>query len=94
MKNLKKIGLVFLILGIIFATSFFIKSNKKDITKYETTQLNKATIETKIVATGKVIPEDEVEIKPQLNGIIEKILEEEGDNVQNGQLIAVIKAFA
>ena len=41
MTNLKKLGLIFLILGIIFATSFFIKSNKKDITKYEITQLKK-----------------------------------------------------
>ena len=60
MKNFKKFGLVFLILGIIFASTFFIKSNKKDVTKFETTQLSKVTIETKIVATGKVIPEDEV----------------------------------
>ena len=52
MKNLKKIGLGVLILGMVFATSFFIKSNKKDLTKYETIQLSKETIETKIVATG------------------------------------------
>ena len=43
------------------------------------------------VVTGKVIPEDEVEIKPQLNGIIDRIFVEEGDTVQNGQLIALIK---
>ena len=91
MKNTKKFGLVFLILGIIFATSFFIKSNKKDVTKYETTQLIKATIETKIVATGKVIPEDEVEIKPQIPGIIDKILVKEGDKVKAGDLLVKIK---
>ena len=91
MTNFKKLGLVFLILGIIFATSFFIKSNKKDITKYETTQLNKATIETKIVATGKVVPEDEVEIKPQIPGIIDKILVKEGDKVRAGDLLVKIK---
>ena len=91
MKNFKKFGLVFLILGIIFATSFFIKSNKKDITKYKTTQLNKVTIETKIVATGKVVPEDEVEIKPQIPGIIDKILVKEGDKVKAGDLLVKIK---
>jgi HlyD family secretion protein len=41
--------------------------------------------------TGTVIPEDEVEIKPQLNGIISEIMVEEGDMVNNGDLIAIIK---
>ena len=91
MKNFKKFGLVFLILGIIFASTFFIKSNKKDVTKFETTQLSKVTIETKIVATGKVIPEDEVEIKPQIPGIIDKILVKEGDKVKAGDLLVKIK---
>ena len=88
---MKKIGIGLLALGIIFATSFFIKSNKKDVTIYETTQLKKATIQTKIVATGKVIPEDEVEIKPQIAGIIDKILVKEGDQVMAGDLLVKIK---
>jgi HlyD family secretion protein len=91
MKNIKKLGIGVLVLGIIFATSFFIKSNKKDITKYETTQLKKETIQTKIVATGKVVPEDEVEIKPQIAGIIDKILVKEGDQVKAGDLLVKIK---
>ena len=70
---------------------FFIKSNKKDVTIYETTQLKKETIQTKIVATGKVIPEDEVEIKPQIAGIIDKILVKEGDQVKAGDLLVKIK---
>lgn len=88
---MKKIGIGLLILGVIFATSFFIKSNKKDVTIYETTQLKKETIQTKIVATGKVIPEDEVEIKPQIAGIIDKILVKEGDQVMAGDLLVKIK---
>ena len=84
-------GIGVLIIGVVFATSFFINSNKKDLTLYETVQLSKATIETKIVATGKVIPEDEVEIKPQIAGIVEKILVEEGDKVKAGDLLVKIK---
>lgn len=88
---MKKIGIGLLVFGVIFATTFFIKSNKKDVTIYETTQLKKATIQTKIVATGKVIPEDEVEIKPQIAGIIDKILVKEGDQVNEGDLLVKIK---
>ena len=91
MKYFKKIIVLFLVLGIVFATLFFIKSNKKDITEYKTVKLQKETIETKIVATGKVVPKDEVEIKPQIPGIIDKILINEGDEVKAGDLLAIIK---
>ncbi len=91
MKLKKKIGIGIIFLGIIFATAFFIKSNSKSLIEYETTTLIKATIENKIVATGKVIPKDEVEIKPQIAGIIEKILVKEGEQVKAGDLLAIIK---
>ena len=38
-----------------------------------------------------MIPEYEVEIKPQIPGIIEKLYVEEGDLVSNGDLLAKIK---
>jgi len=45
----------------------------------------------KTVATGKVIPKDEVEIKPQISGIIESIFVKEGDEIKAGDLIARVK---
>ena len=87
----KNIGVILLILGFLFAIAYFVRTNSKSAIEYETTNPFVSSIELTSVVTGKVIPEDEVEIKPQLNGIIEKILVKEGDTVQNGQLIAVIK---
>ena len=87
----KNIGIILLILGFLFAIAYFVRTNSKSAIEYETTNPFISSIELTSVVTGKVIPEDEVEIKPQLNGIIENILVEEGDTVQNGQLIAVIK---
>ncbi len=87
----KNIGIILLSLGLLFAIAYFVRTNSKPAIEYETTNPFISSIEITSVVTGKVIPEDEVEIKPQLNGIIEKILVEEGDTVQNGQLIAVIK---
>ena len=49
------------------------------------------SIEKKTVVTGTVIPEDEVEIKPQISGIIEKLFVDEGDLVINGDLLAKVK---
>ena len=91
MKNYKKIALILLIIGIVFATTFFITSNNKALVPFETTKMIKATIENKIVATGRVVPEDEVEIKPQIAGIIDKILVKEGDKVKAGDLLVKIK---
>ena len=53
--------------------------------------MSKQTIEEKIVATGSVVPEDEVNIVPQISGIIDEIFVEEGDEVVAGDLLAKIK---
>ncbi|SHJ11974.1 HlyD family secretion protein [Arenibacter nanhaiticus] len=90
-KILKYVGIAILVLGALWAAAFFVKSNSKSAITYETTNPFTASIEKKTVATGKVIPEDEVEIKPQISGIIEKIYLEEGAVVNAGDLIAKIK---
>ena len=91
MKYLKYIGIVLLIGGILFASAFFIKSNSKSSIVYDTQTLITTTIEEKIVATGKVLPEDEVNVVPQIAGIIQEIYVEEGDEILAGDLIARIK---
>jgi HlyD family secretion protein len=90
-KILKYVGIGILILGALWAAAFFVKSNSQSAIAYETKNPFISKIEKKTVATGKVVPEDEVEIKPQISGIIEKIYLEEGDKVNAGDLIAVIK---
>lgn len=90
-KIVKWVGLSLLGLGVLYAAVFFIKSNSKSAITYETHKPFISNIEKKTVATGKVIPEDEVEIKPQISGIIDKIYLEEGVEVKAGDLIAVIK---
>ena len=92
MNKYVKYGLIgVLVLGALWAAAFFIKSNSKGAIEYDTKTPFIANIEKKTVATGKVIPQDEVEIKPQISGIIDKIYMEEGDDVRAGDLIAVIK---
>lgn len=90
-KIVKYILIGLLVLGALWAAVFFIKSNSKSAITYETSQPFISSIEKKTVATGKVVPEDEIEIKPQISGIIEKIYLEEGAKVKAGDLIAVIK---
>ena len=91
MKILKNTAIAFLFFGMAFAMGYFIKTNTKSLIEYETKTPKILSIENKTVVTGKVIPEDEVEIKPQISGIIEKLFVEEGDLVANGDLLAKVK---
>lgn len=91
MKILKYIGIAFAIGGVLFAMAYFIKTNAKSSTVYETETMFTTNIAEQTLVTGKIIPQDEVEIKPQISGIIQDILVEEGDQVQTGDLLARIK---
>ena len=91
MKILKYLGIGLLVCGVLFAAAYFIKTNSKSVIEYETQTPKIVSIEREAVVTGKVIPEDEVEIKPQISGIIAELFVEEGDLVNNGDLLAKIK---
>lgn len=92
MNKVVKYGLIAVgVLALLWAGAFFVKSNSKSSITYDTTNAFISSIEKKTVATGKVIPEDEVEIKPQISGIIDKIYLEEGAEVKAGDLIAKVK---
>ena len=91
MKILKYVAISILISGALFATAYFIKTNNKSVIVYETQKMVRTSIEKKTVVTGKVIPEDEIEIKPQIQGIIDVLFVEEGDQVDTGDLLAKIK---
>lgn len=90
-KSIKIIlGIVLLILFVV-VLKYFKDSNTKDIVEYKTEQPFYTTLDTKIVATGKLNPEEEIELKPQISGIVNTIYVEEGDVVQKGDLIAKIR---
>ena len=91
MKYLKYVGISVIVLGFLFSMAYYSKTNSRSAITYETAQLENKTIEDKIVATGSLVPEDEVNIVPQISGIIEEIYIEEGDEVNAGDLLAKIK---
>ena len=91
MKFLKYAIIGLFVLGLLFAAAYFIKSNSKSPITYETEQPFRTSIEEKTVATGKVVPEEEVEVKPQVSGIVDKIFAEEGQEIKEGELIAKIR---
>ena len=93
-KIVRYFVITLVVFGVLFAAAFFIKSNSTATISYETQGPIITSIEKKTVATGKAIPEDEVEVKPQVQGILEELFVEEGDFVNEGDLLARIKVVA
>ena len=89
----KRAKIILIIIGILFVAAliWFGKKNKKSIVEYETETPFRTTIVKKTVATGKVTPLEEIEIKPQITGIIDKIMLLEGSKVKKGDLIATVR---
>jgi len=76
---------------LIAVLAWFGAKNSKSPIQYETEKPFKTNIVRKTVATGKVIPLEEAEIKPKVSGIIEEIFVVEGAMVKVGDLIATIR---
>jgi HlyD family secretion protein len=92
MNKYVKYGLIgVVVIGILAAVVYFLKQNSTPVELYKTETAEKKDIVNKVIVTGKVIPEDEINIKPQISGIIDRILLDEGAQVKSGDLIAVIK---
>ncbi len=92
MKKILKITLLIVILGVFAATLFYLyrKSKTKPVV-YSTEQPFLKTIIKKTVATGSVVPRKEIEIKPQVSGIIEEIFVEAGKKIHAGDIIARVR---
>jgi HlyD family secretion protein len=91
MSKRAKIILIVIAIFFIAALVWFGKKNSKSILEFETETPFRTTIIKKTVATGKVIPLEEIEIKPQITGIIDKVMLLEGSKVKKGDLIAVVR---
>ncbi len=83
---------LFFILLVIFAVAGFavtrlkLKKSSDEIAKEITPSIG--TIRIIISCTGTVLPKNRLEVKPPVNGRIEKILVQEGDKVKTGQILA------
>ncbi|MDE6304008.1 MAG: efflux RND transporter periplasmic adaptor subunit [Paramuribaculum sp.] len=87
--------LLWVIIGLVFIGTFvFLYLNsKEEVTQYENVTPEIATLERSTVLTGKIQPRDEINIKPQISGIISEVMVEAGDMVKEGDVIAKIKVI-
>jgi HlyD family secretion protein len=94
MKRVFRVLLVLIIVGAFVYTLYYLYSkNQKSPIVYNTDKPFYTDIQKKSVATGSIIPREEVDIKPQVSGIVQEIYVEAGDRIESGSLIAKIKVI-
>ncbi len=85
--------IILLLIVIVFggAMYYLYQKNAEDPVTYETEQASTQNIVKKTVATGSILPLEEVLIKPNISGVIQEVYVEGGDFVKTGDLLAKIK---
>ena len=84
------IGLGVLILLLVVGK--LVKGNSNEGIKVTAEKAQKRTITETVTASGKIYPEVEVKISPDISGEITELNVEEGDSVKKGQVLARIYA--
>ena len=94
MKKYIKLVVAAIIALIFIGTFVFLwqKSQPKPIVYEELTPQMQDIRKTTII-TGKIEPRNEVNVKPQISGIISELLKEPGQRVQQGEVIAKVKVI-
>jgi len=94
MKKFKRIAIVSLIAILFLGTfAYLYKKSKPKPEKFEEITPEMSDISKSTVVTGKIVPRDEINIKPQISGIISEILKEAGEQVKEGEIIAKVKVI-
>ncbi len=92
MKKVLRIVLIVVGVAVVIATFVFLyNKSKKEPVKYEIKKARIDNVSSKTVATGSVVPRKEVEVKPQVSGIVDELYVEAGNIVKKDQVLARIK---
>jgi HlyD family secretion protein len=94
-KSNKLLRNLLIIVGILIVGAIFARSmgwlGKEKLSEVYTAKVSKTTIIEKVGASGKIQPEIEVKISPEVSGEIVEVLVKEGDSVTQGQLLLRIR---
>jgi len=94
MKRTKTVILLLLIVVVFGAALYYLwQKNQEDPITYTSEVPSEQTIVVKTVATGSIVPKEEILIKPNISGVIEEVFIEAGEYVKQGDLIAQIRVI-
>jgi HlyD family secretion protein len=90
-KTVTVIVLILIVVIFGFAIFYLYQKEQEPPVQYATSTPTTETIVRETVATGSIKPREEVPVKPNISGIIDKLFVKAGDTVTAGQLIAQLK---
>jgi HlyD family secretion protein len=91
MKKIVYIVLAVVFVGLtVYTASYLVKKSKRAPVVYKTDIPVVTDIVKKSVATGRVTPRKEIQIKPHISGIVDKIFVEAGQKISAGDVIVKI----
>ena len=94
MKRTKTIIFLLLIITAFGTALYYLwQKNRQNPITYATESPSVQTITLKTVATGSIVPKEEVLIKPNISGVVEEVYVEAGEYVKQGDLIAQIRVI-
>ncbi|APY08738.1 efflux transporter periplasmic adaptor subunit [Winogradskyella sp. J14-2] len=87
--------IVLILIVVVFGVSLFYlwSKNQEDPITYTSETPTEQTIVVKTVATGSIVPKEEVLIKPNISGVVDEVFVEAGEYVKQGDLIAQIRVI-
>jgi len=85
------IVLSLIVIAFVVGLWYIWKKDQQDPVVYETETAKVDNVILKTVATGSIVPKEEVLIKPNISGIVDEIYVEAGDIIESGDLIAKLK---
>jgi len=95
MKKGFTISILILIAIVFFGALYYLYAkNQESPVVFETDKVEVKTIVKSTLATGNIVPDEEVLIKPNISGIIESVYIKAGETVKAGDMIAKIKVVA
>ena len=82
-------------IGFIFlgTFAFLYTKSKPKVSVYQTAKATISDLEKSTVATGTIVPRDQILIKPQISGIISDIYKHAGESVKKGEIIAKVRVI-
>src|SRR5688500_10603888 len=89
-KIIKWIALGVIVVLFVGTLVFLYRKSQEKPVVYEVDSPATMSIVKKTVATGKVIPRREIEVKAQVSGVVEKLYVQAGQVVKKGQVLARI----
>ena len=94
MKRTKTVVILVLIVVVFGAALYYLwQKNSQNPETFTSESPTEETIIVKTVATGSIVPKEEILIKPNISGVIEEIFIEAGEYVKSGDLIAQIQVI-